>query len=236
MLRDRDALGAIAQELGATERGSLTIATTHTQARYALPGVVKRFMERFPEVQLTLHQGSPTQVCEEVAEGKADLAIATEALADFDDLVVLPLYDWNRAIIAPLGHPILDARPLTLEEVARHPIITYAFSISGRSQVNAAFAARGLSPQVVLAAIDADIIKTYVALGLGVGIIASMAVDPAVDHRLGVRDASHLFPSSTTGLGIRRGAYLKGYMYGFIELLAPGLDRDSVDAALGQAG
>lgn len=232
MLSDADALRQVALGFRNSERGTLVLATTHTQARYALPRVIKEFRAAFHEVHLVLHQGSPYQVCEEVIEGKADLAIATEALYDYPELVVLPCYEWNRSVIAPLGHPILSAPALTLEEIARYPIVTYAFAFSGRSQINAAFVAAGLSPEVVLSAIDADIIKTYVELGLGVGIVASMAYSPEADSGLGARDASHLFPTSTTGVALRRGSYLKGYAYRFIELTAPGLTQAVVDAAV----
>lgn len=232
MLRDREALANISEGLRQADRGSLILATTHTQARYALPKSVKAFIQRYPLVHLVLHQGSPSQVCEEVVTGKADLAIATEAISDVEDLVVLPCYDWNRSIIAPLGHPILKVAELTLEEIARHPIITYASAFTGRSVINAAFAARGLRPKVVLSAIDADIIKTYVGLGLGIGIVATMAFDPQIDTRLGLRDAAHLFPQSTTGIGVKRGSYLKGYAYDFIELIAPHLSRSVVERAL----
>ncbi len=235
MLQERDALLAITDGFRDADSGELTIATTHTQARYALPRVIKTFIERYPNVRLALHQGSPHQVCEEVLSGQADLAVATEGLAA-DGLVVLPCYQWNRSVIAPHGHPILDVADLTLEELSTYPIITYAFAFTGRSQINASFAARGLRPNVVLSAIDADIIKTYVTLGLGVGIIATMAVDQIARQSLGARDASHLFPPSTTGIGIRHGAYLKGYVYDFIELLAPKLTRDVVEGVLHQAG
>jgi len=232
MLRDAESLRNVAAGYREADRGSLVIATTHTQARYALPSVIQRFRIAFPQVHLVLHQGSPTDVCEEVIEGKADLAIATEALADYPELAVLPVYEWNRSIIAPLGHPILEVNPLTLREVAKYPIVTYAFAFSGRSQVNAAFIAQGLYPEVVLSAIDADIIKTYVELGLGVGIVASMAYSREADVRLGARDASHLFPTSQTGVALRRGSFLRGYAYGFVELLAPHLTRAAVEEAL----
>lgn len=231
MLRDRDALAGIAAGFREADRGSLTIATTHTQARYALPQVIVEFRKRYPNVHLALHQGSPTQVIEEVISGKADIAIATEGLKDESELVALPCYDWNRAIIAPPEHPIWSVSKLSLEEVARHPIVTYAFAFTGRSQINAAFAARGLRPEVVLSAIDSDIIKTYVKLGFGVGIVAKMAMEEN-EKGLTSRDASHLFPSSTTVIGIPRGAYLKGYVYSFIELFAPHLNAQVVDEAL----
>jgi LysR family cys regulon transcriptional activator len=232
MLRDRDSLAGLAQGFRDAERGSLTIATTHTQARYALPKVVVEFRKRFPGVHLALHQGSPSQVIEEAVTGKADIAIATEGIVEEPNLLSLPCYDWNRSIIFPGGHPLAGLPRLTLEDVAKYPIVTYAFAFTGRSQINAAFAARGLYPEVVLSAIDADIIKTYVGLGFGVGIIASMAIDQGADTELLARDASHLFPKSTTTVGIARGSYLRGYAYSFIELLAPHLTREVVDEAL----
>lgn len=232
MLRDKDALYDIAAGFQRTERGSLTIATTHTQARYALPRVVVEFKKRHPGVHLALHQGSPSQVIDEAISGVADIAIATEGIQDAGELLGLPCYDWNRAVIVPQDHPLIECDRLTLEEIARYPIVTYAFAFTGRSQINAAFAARSLRPEVVLSAIDADIIKTYVRLGFGVGIIASMAYDEDKDEGLVVRDASSLFPKSTTAIGIARGSYLKGYVYSFIELFAPHLTRQVVDDAL----
>jgi LysR family cys regulon transcriptional activator len=217
--------------------GSLTIATTHTQARYALPPVVRQFVERYPRVRLSLHQGSPRQLAEQVIEGQADLAIATEALDLYDRLVMLPCYEWNRCVVVPPHHPLLGAKRLTLEAVAKYPIITYDFAFTGRSTMNRAFEARGLKPDVVLTAIDADVIKTYVELGLGVGIIAHMAYDPQRDTGLRAIDASHLFEPSTTRIGIRRGSYLRGFVYDFIGMFAPHLTRAAVDAALnGNAG
>ncbi len=232
LLRDLDNLRAIGQEFGAEESGILTIATTHTQARYVLPPVIGEFMRRHPNVRVSLRQGSPVEVCERVLAGEADLAIATEAIAEQDELVMLPCYQWNRCVIAPPGHPILRARPLTLEAIARYPIVTYDFAFTGRSQINKAFAARGLTPNVVLTAIDADIIKTYVAMGLGIGIVAYMAFDPKADKGLRAVDAAHLFESATTRIGIRRNAWLRGYAYGFIELFAPHLTRRMVQSAL----
>ncbi len=235
MLRDSDSLSEIAQGLRQTNKGSLTIATTHTQARYALPRVVLEFKKRYPEVHLALHQGSPDQVIDEVISGVADIAIATEGINESSDLISLPCYDWNRSIIMPKGHPLAGRTQLTLEEVARYPLVTYAFAFTGRSQINAAFAARGLRPEVVLSAIDADIIKTYVELGFGVGIVASMAYDEVKDAGLVARDAADLFPKSTTAIGIARGSYLKGYVYSFIELFAPHLNVEAVDRALAEA-
>lgn len=233
LLRDLDNLRSVGQEFGAEESGTLAIATTHTQARYVLPPIIGAFMRRHPKVRVSLRQGSPAEVCDYVLAGAADLAIATEAIGDQDDLVMLPCYQWNRCVIARPDHPILKAKPLTLEAIAQHPIVTYDFAFTGRSQINKAFAARGLTPNVVLTAIDADIIKTYVALGLGIGIVATMAFDPKADRNLRAADAAHLFESATTRIGIRRNAWLRGYAYGFIELFAPHLTRKMVLSALG---
>jgi len=232
LLRDLDNLRSIGQEFGAEESGTLTLATTHTQARYVLPPIVREFMRRHPNVKVSLRQGSPTQVCDYVLAGEADIAIATEAIGEQDALVMLPCYQWNRCVIAQPSHPILKAQPLTLEAIAKYPIVTYDFAFTGRSQINKAFAARGLTPNVALTAIDADIIKTYVALELGIGIVAYMAFDPAADKGLRAVDAAHLFESATTRLGIRRNAWLRGYAYTFIELFTPHLTRKMVQSAL----
>lgn len=232
MLKDAASLSGIATGYREAEHGSLTIATTHTQARYALPRVVVEFRKRYPKVHLALHQGSPSQVIEEVLSGRADLAIATEGIHNVPEITALPCYDWNRSVIVPEAHALNDGTRLTLEKIARYPLVTYAFAFTGRSQINAAFGARGLRPEVVLSAIDADIIKTYVRLGFGVGIVASMAFEKLADVGLVALDAAHLFPSSTTALGILRGTYLKGYTYSFVELFAPHLSREVVDEAL----
>jgi LysR family cys regulon transcriptional activator len=216
--------------------GSLTIATTHTQARYALPPVIRRFMKRYPRIRLSLHQGNPTQIAELTIGGQADLAIATEAIALYDELVMLPCYQWNRCVVCPPRHPLLRVEPLTLEAVAQYPLITYDFAFTGRSTMQKAFEARGLTPNVVLTAIDADVIKTYVELGLGVGILAMMAFDPRRDRGLRAIDASHLFEPSVTSSGIRRHTYLRGYVYDFIEMIAPQLTREAVAGAMAARG
>ena len=209
--------------------GTLTIATTHTQARYALPKAVAAFKKRYPDVRLVLHQGNPTQICEMVLAGEADLAIATESIAEYPELVSLPCYQWNRCVVVPNGHPLLKVKPLTLEAIATYPVVTYDFAFAGRSEINKAFEKRGLAPNVVLTALDSDVIKTYVELGLGIGILASMGFDAKRDRNLHALDASHLFESSTTRLGIKRGAWLRGYAYEFIELFAPRLSRGLVE-------
>ncbi len=232
LLRDAENLRQVAMEFASQDSGSLTIATTHTQARYALPPVVQRFTARYPKVRLSLRQGSPMQIAELVTSGEADIAIATEAIELFQELVMLPCYEWNRCVVTPPGHPLLKEKTLTLEAIARHPIITYDFAFTGRTAINKAFQAKGLTPNVVLTAIDADVIKTYVELGLGVGIMARMAFDPERDRTLRARDASHLFETSVTRIGIRRDSYLRGYVYDFIEMFAPHLTRKVVAAAV----
>ena len=214
------------------KRGSLSIATTHTQARYALPAVVAAFVRRYPEVSLQLHQGTPMQIAGMAAEGMIDLAIATEAMEHFEDLVMLPCYRWNRSIVVPCDHPLREVRPLTLAAIADYPLLTYVFGFTGRSRLDEAFNREGLKPRVAFTATDADVIKTYVGLGLGVGIIASMAFDPKHDSDLCALDASHLFSDSMTRIGLRRNSFLRGYVYDFIQLFAPHLDRRTVDAAL----
>jgi len=232
MLRDADNLKKIAQEFTNEANGTLTIATTHTQARYALPAVIKRFTARYPKVKLILRQGSPMQISALVTSGEADVAIATEAIEHFQELVMLPCYEWNRCVIVPPKHPLLKIKKLTLEAINQYPIITYDFAFTGRSKINQAFANCGLEPNVVLTAIDSDIIKTYVELGLGVGILANMAFDVKRDKNLRSIDASHLFESSTTRIGISRHSYLRSYIFDFIEMFAPHLNYASIQARL----
>ena len=229
MLADAANLKRAGDDFSGEKVGTLTIATTHTQARYALPKAVAAFKRRYPKVQLIIHQGNPTQICEQVAQGEADLCVATEHIAEHPGLVALPCYQWNRCIVVPPRHPLLKVEPLTLEAVAAYPIVTYDFAYANRSVVNRAFEQRGLAPQVVLTAFDADVIKTYVELGLGVGIMAAMAFNPKRDRQLRAIDAAHLFPSSTTRLGLKRGAYLRRYAYDFIESFAPNLSRSLVE-------
>ncbi|MCM2972760.1 HTH-type transcriptional regulator CysB [Larsenimonas suaedae] len=221
----------VAQEHSDEQRGSLSLGTTHTQARYALPPIIQEFRAKFPDVALHMQQGTPKQIAQMVSEGQADFAICTEALEHFTDLILLPCYRWNRCVLVPKGHPLAQS-PLTLEALAAHPVVTYTFGFTGRSQLDDAFRRNGLAPNVVLTAADADVIKTYVRLGMGVGIVAHMAVDPVADHDLVAIDASHLFESSITRIGIRRGTFMRGYMYDFLHRFAGHLDRDRVDAAL----
>jgi LysR family cys regulon transcriptional activator len=225
-------LKRVGAEFRNDDAGTLAIATTHTQARYVLPPILQGFAERYPRIRLVLRQGNPVQVAEHTLRGDVDVGIATESIAGYSELVTLPCYQWNRCLLVPRGHPLAKAKPLTLAAIARHPIVTYDFAFTGRSQINAAFDSAGLSPNVVLTALDADVIKTYVELGMGVGIVAEMAYDPARDAGLVALPAGHLFTPSTTRLAIRRGAFLRGYVYDFIARFAPTLDRATVAAAL----
>lgn len=231
-LRELANMKSVAEEFRGEDSGTLSIATTHTQARYVLPTVLRAFATRYPKVRVVLHQGNPMQVAEQTARGEADIGIATEALSDLPELVTLPCYEWNRVVITPKRHPLLKMQPLTLEGLAKFPIVTYDFSFTGRSAINAAFSAKGLEPNVVLTALDSDVIKTYVELGMGVGIIAQMAFDPARDTQFEKLDAGHLFAPSTTRMGLRHGVFLRGFVYAFIALFAPRYDRAAVDAAL----
>lgn len=232
VLRELEHIKQVGFEYTDQASGSLSIATTHTQARYALPPVIKAFAARYPNVRLHLHQGDPMQIAQLAASGVADVAIATEGIDLFEDLVVMSCYDWNHCVIAPPGLPILRDQPLTLEKIAEYPIVTYDFSFAGRVKINDAFERAGLRPNVVFSAIDSDVIKTYVEIGIGIGLMASMAYNPERDTNLRMIDASHLFEPCTTRLGLRRGAQLRGYMYAFIEMFAPHLDRQTVDRTM----
>lgn len=232
VLQDVDNIRQLAADCRSDQTGTLSIGTTHTQARYALPRAIKKFSEHYPSVHLNMVQGTPSEVAEMAATGKVDIAIATEGLSRFDQLAVLPCYQWNRSIVVPPSHPLLDLDKLSLEAVANYPILTYVMGFTGRAQQDQSFIERGLHPNVVFTATDADVIKTYVALELGIGIIASMAFDEHKDAPLRAIDASHLFKPSTTHMGIRKGSYLRGYMYAFIEFFAPHLDRDTVSQAI----
>ena len=232
MLHDAGNLKQVAEEFHSQNSGSLTIATTHTQARYALPPTVKQFIKRYPGVKLGLHQGSPTQIAEQVLSGEADMGIATESLALYDELVTLPCYEWHHCVIAPPHHPLLNEKKLTLAKIAQYPIITYDFAFAGRNKINAAFEAASIQPNIALTAIDADVIKTYVELGLGIGILAKMAYIPERDKHLRMMDAGQLFKPSITRVAIRQNEYLRGYTYDFIELFAPHLTRAVVAKAM----
>lgn len=235
LLLEADNIRNVAEEFRETERGELILATTHTQARYALPKVIQGFRKAWPQVTLHLHQGSPQQIAKMAVDGTADFAIATEALEHFSPLVMLPCYHWNRSVLVPHDHPLAkqfggvgNAARLSLADIAAHPVITYTFGFTGRSKLDQAFAAHGLKPDVVLTAVDADVIKTYVRLGLGVGIVASMAWDETIDSDLVQLSAEHLFEPSTTHVGFRQGKFLRSYMVDFIARFAPHLSRETV--------
>lgn len=229
LLLEVDNIKNIADEFRESAKGDLSIATTHTQARYALPEVIRKFRSHFPGVKLHLHQGSPPQIAKLASDGQADFAIATEALELFEDLVMLPCYHWNRIVLVKPDHPLAQVSTLTLQDLAAQPLITYTFGFTGRSKLDQAFAAHGLRPDVVLTAVDADVIKTYVRLGLGAGIVADLAYDPAGDSDLVALRADHLFEASTTHIGFRRSMFLRGFMYEFISAFAPHLTQAIVD-------
>lgn len=231
ILRTVESIKQAAQEFSNERKGSLSVATTHTQARYALPDVIEGFIDKYPEVSLHMHQGTPVQIAEMAADGAVDFAIATEGLDLFGDLVMMPCYRWDRCIVVKKDHPLAQLSTVGLADVAEYPLVTYVFGFTGRSKLDEAFLREGLAPKVVFTATDADVIKTYVRLGLGIGIIAKMAHDEILDDDLVAIDADTLFESSTTMIGCRRGTFLRGYMYEFIQLFAPHLSREIVDQA-----
>lgn len=232
IMQEIDGLKRIGKEYAAQDSGSFTIATTHTQARYALPKVVQAFMQKYPKVRLSLLQGNPKQIAEMVMRDQADLVIATESIAGFDGLISLPCYQWEHVVTVPPEHPLLKLKNVTLEEIAHYPLVTYDSAFAGRSKIDHAFQLRDLKPDVLLEAIDADVIKTYVELGMGIGIIAGMAFDAERDKNLRAIPVGHLFGMNVSRVAIKQGAYLRSYIYTFIELLNPTLTRKMVDSVL----
>ena len=237
ILAEADNLKRYVDDYTHGQQGALVIATTHTQARYALPEAVTHFRQRYPDVTLTLHQGMPDQFAEWLMRGDVDLAIATESIKDAPGIVALPCRQWHHGLVVPAGHPLLAQKEISLADLAAYPIITYVRGVAGRRRLDSLFERQGLNPRIVLDALDADVIKTYVGLGMGVGIIAEHAFDPQRDAAAGLQmiQARHIFPANTTYVGIRRGALLRRYEYDFIEDFAPDLSRDVVQKAL-QAG
>ena len=235
ILREVQNIKRLSDEFKDEARGSLSIATTHTQARYVLPEVIKQFRDQYPEVRLHLHQGTSEQIAEMAALDRIDFAIATGSQALFDGYSLLPCYRWHRHVVVPKGHPLAKVKKPTLKQLASYPIITYVFSFSGPSSLHEIFAQEGLVPNVVLTARDADVIKTYVRLGLGVGIVASMAVEEREDSDLVRIDTSHLFPAHVTWIGFRRGGLLRKYQLDFMQLFAPHLTRRVIERAAGAA-
>ncbi|MDY7547177.1 CysB family HTH-type transcriptional regulator [Glaciimonas sp. CA11.2] len=232
IMQEIEGLKRIGQEYAAHDSGSFTIATTHTQARYSLPKVVQAFTLKFPKVRLSLLQGNPKQVADMVRNDQADLALATEAIANAEGLITLPCYQWEHMVVVPPDHPLLQSKSLTLEEIAAYPLITYDSAFAGRSKIDHAFSLRNLKPDVLLEAIDADVIKTYVELGMGVGIIAGMAFDSERDTGLRAIKVGHLFGTNVSRAAVKQGAYLRSYVYTFIELLAPTMNRKLIEQVM----
>jgi LysR family cys regulon transcriptional activator len=233
MLLDAKNIKSLADQYSQQDKGQLTVATTHTQARYALPKVVTEFKKIYPKVHLKLHQGSPAEIAQMLLDGEADIGVATEALGAVPELVSFPYYTWHHAVIVPVKHPLVSVKPLTLAALADHPIITYHEGFTGRALVDKTFADAGLAPDIVMSALDADVIKSYVELDLGIGIIASMAFNPARDNELRLLDSSHLFSENMTRLGVRRGHFLRRFAYHFIELCSPELTEAVVKDHVG---
>jgi LysR family transcriptional regulator, cys regulon transcriptional activator len=231
ILQEAQSIKDLSTELRDEGRGALSIGTTHTQARYVLPQVIQQFRAKYPQVRLNLHQGTSEQIAEMVAHDRIDCAIATGSEQLFSDLTLLPCYRWHRTVIVPKDHPLTQAGRLSYKILAGYPLVTYTFSFAGPSSLHEAFARGGYTPNVAITARDADVIKTYVRLGLGVGIVASMAMISEEDSDLVAIDSSHLFAAHTTWIGFRRGTLLRKYMYDFSQLLAPHLDRRSVERA-----
>ncbi|BAX52617.1 HTH-type transcriptional regulator CysB [Photobacterium damselae subsp. piscicida] len=227
-----ESIKSVAGEHTHPEVGTLNIATTHTQARYALPDVIQGFTARFPKVSLHMHQGTPSQIADAVAKGTTDFAIATEALHLYQDMIMLPCYHWNRSIVVRSDHPLAKKEKISIHDLANYSLVTYVFGFTGRSELDSAFNRAGLIPKIVFTATDADVIKTYVRLGIGVGVIASMAMDDERDQDLVAIDASHIFAASTTKIGFKKGSFLRTYMYDFMERFAPHLTRNVVDQAI----
>ncbi|MGF1726570.1 HTH-type transcriptional regulator CysB [Photobacterium nomapromontoriensis] len=227
-----ESIKSVAGEHTHPEMGTLNIATTHTQARYALPAVIQGFTARYPKVTLHMHQGTPSQLAEAVGKGTTDFAIATEALHLYQDMIMLPCYHWNRSIVVKADHPLAKKTQITIHDLAAYSLVTYVFGFTGRSELDSAFNRSGLTPKIVFTATDADVIKTYVRLGIGVGVIASMAIDPMTDSDLVAIDASHIFDASTTKIGFKKGTFLRSYMYDFMERFAPHLTPEVVDQAV----
>ena len=213
----------ISSEYKKDDTGTFTIATTHTQARYKLPKVVEGFAKQYPKINLNIHQGDPSQVTEEVLKGDADVGIATESIGQNDKILCIPCYSWNRILVFPKNHLLMKIKDITLQDIASYPMITYDYAFTGSTIVSEVFKQANISPNIMLTAIDADVIKTYVELNLGVGLIAEMAYDKNKDLALGSRDVSHLFPTSTTYIGIRKETFVRGFIYDFIKMFTPNM-------------
>ncbi|MFC7513402.1 CysB family HTH-type transcriptional regulator [Herbaspirillum sp. GCM10030257] len=236
LLLEAENLRQASQEYAGEKSGTLSVATTHTQARYVLPQVVQSFRSTFPNVRIALQQSSPEHIAEWVISGKADVGIATEGLSQFEELVSFPCYQWSHVIVVPEGHPLTHLHSVSLEDLAAYPLITYDVGFTGRSHIDDAFRQAGISTDIVLTAMDSDVIQQYVSLGLGVGIVASMAVEQSRGGRLHAIEVPHLFAPNVTRLAVRRGAYLRSYTYEFILQFAPELKRSDIETALNIGG
>lgn len=234
ILREVNNLKHIGDQYSADDTGTLSIATTHTQARYVLPTPVANLRKKFPKINVSLHQGSPGQVAKMVMEETAEIGIATESLVDYPELVTLPCYEWQHVLVIPPNHPLLSIAEIRLEDLVEHPIVTYHPSFTGRTRIDQAFAAKNLTPRIALEAIDSDVIKTYVRLGLGVGIVAEMAVKESVDQDLVVRSGGSLFGTNIARLAFKRGSYLRNFVIEFAVLLNPNLSHASIDKVISQ--
>ena len=232
ILIDTQNIKLLSEQFSKTDKGQLTIATTHTQARYVLPQIVSNFKKEFPKVHLALHQGSPDEISELLLNGEADLAIATESLEQMPNLVSFPFYSWHHTVIVPKGHRLEKTKNLSIDELAQYPIITYHEGFTGRKLIDETFSNANITPDIVMSALDADVIKTYVELGLGVGIVASMAYQKDRDNQLKIIKSDHLFGTNTTKIAIRRGHYLRGFAYKFIELCSANLTQSKIKVAL----
>jgi LysR family transcriptional regulator, cys regulon transcriptional activator len=231
ILLDTQNIKKLGEQFSNKDKGQLSVATTHTQARYALPKVVTKFKKEFPKVNLVLHEASPTEIVAMLLSGQADIGIATEALQDSDELSTFPYYSWHHGVVVPAGHHLEGERKLTLEAIAEFPIITYQKGFTGRGRIDEAFSQAKIEPEIVMAALDADVIKAYVELGLGIGIIASMAFEPGHDPHLRLLDAKHLFEKNTSRIAVRRGTYLRGYAQRFVQLCSPELTESVIRSA-----
>ena len=232
MLLDAKNIKKLADQFSQSDHGQLTIATTHTQARYALPQIVRDFKNAFSKVHLAIHQASPSEIVELLKKGEADIGIATESLGQIPELVTFPFYNWHHAIIVPKGHALENKKDVTLEEIAEYPLVTYHEGFTGRKSIDEAFHKKNLSPDIVISALDADVIKTYVELGLGIGIIASMAYQKDRDIKLSILDSKNLFSNNTTHIAIRQGHYLRGFVYKFLELCSKELSEEKIRSAI----
>ena len=221
ILQESNNIKVISEEYIEKDQGTFTIATTHTQARYKLPKVVEEFVKKYPKTNLNIHQGNPSQVTDQIINGEADVGIATESINLSEDILTIPCYQWNRCVVMPKNHPLTEVRKITLEDLAAYPMITYDYAFTGSTIVSEVFKNANIEPNIMLTAIDADVIKTYVSLNMGIGLIAEMAFDASTDHPMVSRDVSHLFPLSTTYIGIRRENFLRKYTSDFIRMFIP---------------